>query len=175
VSLNARMNPHDNRLYNVNRDVAHCFDFVIQEVADCVEKGKWPALTKLAKLSGVTDNELGQACRALCLFVYVQTDNPKETMAQCLARCGFLDLSETTRIIVMAYLGNIILGMHFAGVREATLNGVGPTLTYKKLRWYGKSLVLLMRMPRWKRRLYQLRGRVRRAWRALMERTKYDG
>ncbi len=175
MSLNARMTQGDPRLYNVNRDVAHNFEYVIQEVSSCVEKGKWGALTNLAKDNKVTDEQLGQCCAALCRFIAVQADNPKESMAACLARCGFLDLPEIARVVIAAYLGNIMLGMHFAGVRETTISGVGPTLTYKKLRWHGQKLVLLMKMPWWRRRLYQLRSRLRRAWRAFTEKSVYDG
>lgn len=169
------MSQGDNRLYNVNRDVAHNFDFVIQEVAKCLEERRWNALTNLAAEYKVSDETLGLACAALCKFVGVQADNPKESMAQCLARCGWLDLPEQARVVVMAYLGVITLGIHHKGVREATLDGRGPADSYKKLRWHGRQLVLLMRMPRWRRWLYRLKQRVRRAWRALTERNVYDG
>lgn len=168
------MSANDPRLYNVNRDVAHNFDFVVQELAKCVEDGKWPALTRLAKASGVSDRDLGKACESLILFIGVQADNPKESMASCLSRCGFMDVPETARIVAMAYLGNITLGIHHAGVREATLNGQGPALTYQKLRGYGRECVTLMTMPKWRRRLLKLKQRIRRAWRALTEKNLYD-
>ncbi len=174
-SLQARMSQGDARLYNPDRDVAHNFDFVIQEVAKAVEEGRWEPLTKLARNHSVPDEELGRTCQALIKFIGVQADNPRESMACCLARCGFLDLHPTARVVVMAYLGQITLGMHWAGVREATLGGVGPALTYKKLRWEGRRFSLIMKMPRWKRRLYRLRDRLRRAWRAFTEATVYDG
>lgn len=175
MSLNARMTATDPRLYNVNRDVAHNFDFVIQEVAKCAEDRRWPALTKIAQAAGVSDTDVGAVCQAVIKFMGVQADNPKESMGACLARCGFLDLPEAARVVVMAYLGNVTLGIHFAGVREATLNGQGPALTYKKLRWEGRKFALLMTMPRWKRRLYRIRERLRRGWRALTEKSVYDG
>jgi hypothetical protein len=173
-SLQARMSQGDTRLFNVNRDVAHNFDFVVQEVASCVETGRWPALTQLARTHNVDDTQLGLACQALIKFIGVQTDNPKESMNACLARCGFLDLHEVARMVVMAYLGIVTLGIHHAGVREATMGGVGPALTYKRLRWWGKRFSLLMTMPRWKRRLYRLKERTRRAWRAFFDKSAYD-
>lgn len=173
--LQARMEKGDPRLYNVNRDVAHNFDYVIQEVATCIEEERWPALTRLARQDGVTPVDLGKACQAIIKFIGVQADNPKESMASCLARCGFLELPETARVVAMAYLGNITLGIHHHGVREATMGGVGPASTYKKLRWHGRKLVLLMTMSRLRRRLYRLRERLRRAWRALTQKNLYDG
>jgi hypothetical protein len=174
-SLQARMTQGDSRLYNVNRDVAHNFDYVIMEVSKCVETGRWDALVALAKEKKISDEELGKVCQALCRFVVVQTDNPKESMASCLARCGFLGLNATARIIVMAYLGIVTLGMHHAGVREATLNKEGPALTYKQLRWHGAKLVLLMKMSKLRRRFYCLKQRIRRAWRTFWEKSEYDG
>ena len=173
-ALQARMSQGDNRLYNVNRDVAHNFDFVIQEVAKCIEEGRWPALTRIAKQAGLSDECLGLSCVALCRFVGVQADNPKESMAQCLARCGWLALPEEARVVVTAYLGLITLGIHHRGVREATMNGQGPADSYRRLRWHGRQLVLLMKMSRTRRWLYRLRQRVRRAWRALTEKNVYD-
>lgn len=175
MGMQARMSQADERLYSPNRDVAHNFEYVIQEVAKKVEEGRWDYLADLAKREGVTDDDLGAVCAALCKFVTVQLDYKRESMAQCLARCGFLELKPAARAAVMATLGTVILGMHWAGVRESTLGGKGPALTYKQLRWHGRKLVLLMKMPRWRRRLYTLWGRVRRAWRVLTERTAYDG
>lgn len=174
-ALQARMTEGDNRLYNPNRDVAHNFDFVIQEVAKCMEEGRWAALTKLARDAHLTDECLGKCCEAVIKFMGVQADNPKESMAACLARCGFLDLPEIARVVTMAYLGQVTLGIHHHGVREATMGGVGPAASYKKLRWHGRKLVLLMKMSPLRRRLYRLRARVRRAWRALTEKNVYDG
>lgn len=174
-SLQARMEKNDPRLYNPNRDVAHNFDYVIQEVATAIEEGRLASLRKLAAEKGVTDVDLGRCCEALIKFMGVQTENPRESMAACLARCGFLDLPEYARVVVMAYLGTVTLGIHHHGVREATMGGVGPAASYKRLRWYGRKLVLLMTMTRFRRRLYRLRERLRRAWRALTEKNVYDG
>jgi len=175
MSMNARMSQTDPRLYNVNRDCAHNYGEVMQEVAKAIEARRWHPLTELAKANKVTDEELGRACQAVIRFIGVQADNPKESMADCLARCGFLAVHPTARVVVMGYLGLIHLGMHFAGVRETTLNGQGPALTYKKLRWYGMKMTKLMSLPRWRRAIYFCRQRLRRAWRALTEKNVYDG
>jgi len=173
VTLNARMSPSDSRLYNVGRDVAWCFGHAIMEVAKRCEEGRWEALVKLAKEKGVTDEELGKACQCLCVFVETQMDQ-RESMAQGLARCGFLDLNENARVIVMAHLGTIMLGMHWAGVRETTIQGVGPTLGYQGLRRYGRRCALLMQLPPWRRRLYNFWTRAKRAWHTLFQTGLYS-
>jgi hypothetical protein len=175
MSLNARMSASDPRLYNPNRDVAHNFDFVITAVASAIESGRWDAPLAIARAKGITDEELGAACSALCRFVTVQVDDPKESMYSCLVRSGFLDLKPEARVIVMAYLGNVILGMHWAGVREATLGGSGPAQTYQHLREHGDRLVRLMGRPRWRRALSRWWYRIKRAWRIFRSHDEFEG
>ncbi len=172
MTLNARMSQGDPRLYTPNRDVAHNFDQVIMEVAKRCEEGTWDALVSLAREKKVSDEELGLACQAICKFVARQPVKG-ESMAACLASSGFLELSPAARVIVSAYIGTVILGMHWAGVREATLGGAGPAMTYQKLRWHGMVCAKLMTMRPWKRRLYSLWKRVRLAYRAFTQGDKY--
>lgn len=175
MGTQARMSESDNRYYSPNRDVAHNFNYVISEVADRIEGGKWDYLLELAKKEGVTDDQLGQVCAALIKFSAVQLDHKKESMASCLSRCGFLELSPAARAIVMAWMGTVYLGMMWSGVREATLGGVGPVQSYQKLRWQGRRMMILMTLPKWRRRLHNLRSRLRRAWRVLTKANLYDG
>jgi hypothetical protein len=166
MSVNARMSQSDQRLYSPNRDLAHCFGDVMKEVAASCEDGKWDALVDLARANKVTDEQVGEGCAALLYFIYSQSDQ-RESMAQGLARCGFLDLDPVVRVILMAHLGKVILGMHWAGVKEATLGGVGPAQTYRDLRFAGRHCARLMEMPRWKRRARLWWYRVKQAWAAL--------
>lgn len=174
MNLQARMSPHDDRLYNVSRDVAHNFGDVIQEVARRCENGTWDTLSALAKEKGLKDEDLGRCCQALCRFIATQADDPKESMPAGLARCGFLDQDPHARVVVAAYLGTVVLGLHWAGVRDATINGAGPALHYGKLRWYGMRCAKLMGMSPWQRWLYNLWSRVRRAWRVFAEKKLYE-
>lgn len=174
MGLQARMTAGDPRLYNANRDVAHNFNYVVMEVARRIEAGTWDELTKLAKAHNVSDEELGRACQCVAKFALSQLDVPKESMSSCMARCGFLDLHPTARIVVTAYIGTIVLGMNWAGVHEATLEGEGPLMGYKRLRWHGMRCVKLMSLPWWRRRLYNLTRRVRMAWRAFCGKRVYE-
>lgn len=172
MSLQARMSAGDPRLYNVSRDVAHNFGPVMMEVASRLEAGSLQSLDALLKEKGVSEEELGKAIQGLCLFVEKQMDY-KESMAAGLSRSGFLDRQPLAQVAVMAHLGSVLLGIHWAGVREATLKGEGPAAGYKGLRWYGYRSAKLMALPRWRRRLYNLTGRFRRAWRAFCLRDRY--
>lgn len=174
MSLQARMSQGDDRLYNVNRDVAHNFGFVMLEVAKAIEEERLSSLAKIAKDYNVDDETIGKCMQSLLKFVAVQAEDPKESMACCLARCGFLDLPEMARVVVMAYLGVVTLGIHHRGVREATMGGHGPADTYKKLVGHGRKLSLLMKISKFRRRMYRWKEKIRHAWRTLMSRTDYE-
>lgn len=158
--MQMRLTQNDSRLYSPDRDLAHNFDKVMLLVGEAIEKAQWPMLSQLAKLHAITDEELGQACVAVCRFVLEQKDQPTATMYQCLQSVGFFALPEVSRVIVMAYLGKIILGMHFAGVREATLGTNSPVAGYGDLTAAAAELLALMRVPRWRRWLHKLKQRL---------------
>jgi hypothetical protein len=174
MSLQAKMSQGDPRYYNVNRDLAHNFDQLIMEVVSQCEKGTWPSLVKICQDNGVTDEQLGKVCQALCRFMFSSTDLPKESMGSCLTRCGFFDMPEVARIAILARLGIVTLGVHWTGVHEATIGGVGPAMGYKKMRWYGMICSKLMTLPRWRRILYMWQRRIRKAWRQLWLVERYE-
>lgn len=170
--MQARLTQNDTRLYTPDRDLAHCFGPFIERVAQRIEDGRWPALTRLANLEGIDEETLGKACQCLCHFIVTQVDTASETMAQGMDRCGWLDLPETARVIVMAHLGAITLGAHWAGVREATMGGQGPALTYKALADVGHRCAELMKKPRWKRRLERRWNAIKQAGAAIKQALK---
>jgi hypothetical protein len=174
MSIQARMTPGDNRLYNPSRDLAHNFGAIVLEAAKSASSGRWPAITKLAKEKEIPDEILGKAFEIVTKFIGRQADDPKESMHSCLARCGWLELPEYARVCVVAYIGLITIGMQHAGVREASIQGNGPAMGYKRLRWHGRKFALLMKMGWIRRSLYKLRARLRKAFRALMERDEYE-
>lgn len=172
--MEARMSPGDKRLYNPSRDVAHNFGEVMKLVAERCSADNWHAIVSLAKDRGVSQEEIGRGCQAMLQFVATQLNGEdRESMSQALSRSGFFDVSETCRVILMAHLGSVMLGMHWAGVREATIGGQGPALTYRNLRWHGKQCAILMaKLSPFRRRWHCFWRRVRLAWRVLCGRHK---
>lgn len=165
--LQARMSEADPRLYNVNRDVAHNFGDVVREVAARLEDGAWPAVKAMLARQQVTEDQLGAACAAFCTFVASSVDVPKERMHEALQRSGWFAVPEAAQIAYMAYLGTVMTGYFYAGVREATLQGVGPAQTYQDLRAVGTRSAKVMAAPRWRRKIDALAARVRLAWATL--------
>lgn len=158
MSLQARASEWDHRLYNVNRDVAHNFGDVVREVAARLEDGRWPILVEVCERYGVTQDDLGKACEAYCLFVASATETKKERMGACLTRSGWYAVPEVAQVALMAILGTVMSGYYWVGAREATVGGQGPCLTYQDLRDAGKDCARLMMIPRWKRRCFRIRA-----------------
>lgn len=171
MTLQARQSEWDNRLYNVNRDVAHNFGDVVREVAQRLEDGHWPHLKAMLERDGITEDDLGKACEGFMLFVASAVEHPKERMEACLRRCGYLDAPESAQVAYMAILGTVMAGYYWVGAREATISGTGPCLTYQDLREAGKRSSQILSMPKWQRRWYQLRQRVTAVMDALLGRT----
>lgn len=169
AGLQARMSENDPRLYNVNRDVAHNFGDVVREVAGRLEDARWPIIAEICKHYNVTEDQLGLACEAFCKFVASSVEVPKERMNEALARCGWFNVPEAAQVAYMAYLGTVMAGYFYAGVREATLAGVGPAQTYQDLREVGSRASKLLTSSRWRRRLAAFGNRFRRAFRLIFK------
>lgn len=169
AGLQARMSENDPRLYNVNRDVAHNFGDIVREVAGRLEDNRWPVVGQILTQHKVTEEQLGQACAAFCTFVASSVDVPKERMNEALARCGWFNVPEAAQVAYMAYLGTVVSGYFYAGVREATLQGVGPALTCQDLRDVGGRAARLLAAPRWRRKLDAALTRLRRAVRLVFK------
>lgn len=166
MSLNARLSKDDSRLYNVNRDIAHCFGDIMREVAARLEDERWKALADLLKEQGVTMEQLGEACKAYLLFVVSSVDDPKERMSSALSRCGWHDLPEITHIALMAIMGTVITGYFWAGAREVTLDGEGPVNQLQDLREAGREAHRVLTMSRFGRWWHRRMARIRRIIRA---------
>lgn len=168
MSLNARLRPQDtSRLYNPNRDVAHNFSWIMTQVAARLEDGPWTPVSDYLKHSGTTTEQLGRVCQVFIHFVAGATDRPGETMIECLGRVGWFDLPEPAQVALMAYLGTVIAGVYFQGVREVTLGGEGPCQDMAGMVEAGRLCSRLMTLPRWRRPLARLGEKLRKALRAL--------
>lgn len=165
MSLQARASEWDHRLYNVNRDLAHNFPFIAQEVAGRLEDGRWPFLVELAKANGVTMDDLGEVCQAACKFVVGTADAPAESMAAALIRSGWTEQKDAAQAAYCATVGAVVLGIWWQGAREATMKRDGstvaaPCLAVPDLVAAGGRAADLCRLPRWRRWLLRARTRL---------------
>lgn len=163
MSLQARTSEWDHRLYSVNRDVAHNFAYVVQELATRLTDDRWKEIGNYLRESGVTEAELGTACKAFIEFVASAASSPKESMEQALTRVGWFKLPAAAQVAYMAYLGTILSGIYFHGAREATTQGKGPCAEIPELISSGVLCEQLMTMSKWRRGLYRFVQRVKGA------------
>lgn len=152
--LQARFTDKDERFFDINRDFAHCFDQVAMEVASRLEDQRWQPLNDYLNENGITQDQLGEACRAFCDFVMKSTEDRSETMADVLKRVGWFDVPEPAQVALMAYTGQVLAGMFFKGRRDATLLDEPKMLTSEELRWAGRYSAKIISMPPWRRALY---------------------
>jgi hypothetical protein len=171
MSIQARLSKEDPRLYNPNRDVAHNFRQVIERVAGRLEDKLWPDLTAILKREKVSMNDLGDACAALCKFIVPDSDEMKLSMQECLDRSGWFRTPGGAQVAVMAILGTVLLGYHFAGVREATIQGEGPVLSLQGLAERGEEAARYVALSPWRRTIDRVSRRFCKAVRILMGRT----
>jgi len=162
------MSENDPRLYNVNRDVAHNFEQVAKLVFNRLQNRLWPELEEVISSAELTDEEMGQAVEAFALFLASAKDEMRTDMAEALEKAGWFRCKPAAQVAIMATLGTVTLGFHFAGIREATLAGSGPALTLTGLAQQGKQCAAFLAKPRWRRRLSCWRRRIRSALRSLL-------
>ena len=151
--LQARMSEGDPRLYNASRDVAHNFQQVMELVASRIEDGSWPELDKHLKEQGVTMDELGDACGSYVKYVGLSVESKETTMLSALTKSGWFECKPLAQMAVLALIGTVMAGIHFKGCREATIDSTGPAHTVAELVAKGDECIMVMRTPRWKRRL----------------------
>ncbi len=168
--LQARMSEGDPRLYSPSRDVAHNFQSVMEIVAARLEDGAWPELDAHLKENDISMDDLGEACAAFCSFVANSVNTPEASMQEAMEAAGWFKCKTLAQTALMAVLGTVYAGIHFHGVREATLGVNGPAATVHELAETGSNFLAIVRVPRWKRRLRGAIGNFKRAMLSLVGR-----
>lgn len=164
MTMQARMSAGDNRLYNPGRDVAHHFKEVMETVAARLENtAQWFELSAILKQNGTTDEDLGEACAAYCRYLVASANDPKLPMVKAIEQSGFFNTQPAAQVAVMAMIGTVYAGIQHVGVREATLDKVGPLYDAKSLVKEAESLLEYMRYPRWRRKLSRFFNRLKAA------------
>lgn len=154
--MQMRASADDERFYDPNRDLAHCYDQVLMEVAKRLEAGTWSPLSEYLEQHGIDQDQLGEACRAYCDFIVHTTDDQRETLEAVLKRVGWFEIPEPAQVAYVAYIGLVITGMFFKGRRDATLLDEQRISSPVHLRHYGRRSAKIMTMPRWRRWIYYL-------------------
>lgn len=124
----------EDRLYNPNRDVAHCFGWVVEEASRRLASQQWPVLADYCKAHGVTPEELAAAAASFSAAVAQAAEHPEERRpAQTLKRVGFLDVRDEAQFAYQAVLGTVCLGIFWQGVKHASVGGFNPVVNSEGL------------------------------------------
>lgn len=137
--------------YAPARDIAYLYPSVLSNVADRLEAEAFKPLHEMLLREGVTMDDLGAACEAYALFTNMahQTDKP---MAQAMEESGWLAVHPLARVAYMFYVGAMIGGTFYTGIRDACPKDEHPSvLTLTKLVKDAKAFVAYTSAPAWMR------------------------
>lgn len=111
------------KLYNPNRDVANLFPNVITQVSQRIDAVRWPYVEQLFESQAVTDEQLGQAVKAMLDLMATARERPGESLDAAMLRCGYLDLPDSVQVGILAYVGVVSLGLFWGGIRDLAADG----------------------------------------------------
>jgi hypothetical protein len=148
------------------RDVAHCWQGIVKEVAVRLENAPHPFIREMLQQEHTSMADLAKACEAFCLFCATACTNPDENMSQALQRSGWFSVQPAAQVAYMAFLGQATAGVFFCGIRDATLLNEDIAPSIRQLRTYARRSSLLLSMSLWRRTWYRLT----RAWQRRLRR-----
>lgn len=149
--------------YAPSRDLLYIYPDVLRNVADRLEDAPFKPLHDWLKERDVTLDDLGEAAGCYCKYMNAAHQGVERTMWDILEKSGWNQCKWEARVAYMFYVGILMTGVFFKGVRDATPEG-GETISqvkaliaagrqfdaYLSLSWFEKWLY---RRFKWLRRL----------------------
>ena len=138
--------------YSPARDVAYLWPGLLATLADRLEDRADPEIHKILDEHGITLDDLGEAVGALCRFANSSHKNLDDNMSQCLEKSGWHDAKPEARIACLYYIGAMIVGTFFKGIREAIPENDNRELpVLDDLVQAARQFEAYVSMPRWRR------------------------
>lgn len=163
--MGIQMRPKEGQLrevrYAPHRDIAYLYGPCVQAAEDMIFEGRDKELTEWLREEGVTEDDLGEALRAYCLALNAAHQNPDETWLDVLERTGFSSVKAPARIALMYYIGTVMAGTFFKGLRDVVELGDNTIPSIQRLIQTGENMAR-----------YLAKGRIRRWWHRLRMRKK---
>ena len=116
-----QMRTENGMLVSPMRDIAHNFPWLVEETVKRLDEKVWGELHELIDAKGITEEQLAIVIDSMVKFVTKASDPEVKEPFALLESSGFLDVSPSARVAVMAVLGQIVLGAYFEGVRQASV------------------------------------------------------
>lgn len=109
------------RLYDVNRDIAHCAPSLLAAAGDLLDTNRWPAKTaaELAARDGAGLPDLMAAYGGLCRFL--RLEDHRVTPDEDAHRAGLFGVPPAAQVAVLATFGAVCMAAAWAGRREAVM------------------------------------------------------
>lgn len=171
LNVKPRSGPFQEVRYSPQRDIAYLYGPCVQAAEDMVYEGRDESLTAWLDANGITHDELGEAFQKFCLALNAAHQNPKESWEDVLERTGFSKVKAPARIAMMYYIGTIMAGTFFQGIRDVVELGDDTVHSIQNLIETGEDMARYLakgRISRWwyrirrrlwpKRRTYTIRG-----------------
>jgi hypothetical protein len=107
-------------------------------------------------------HDLGEAAGAYCRFITDAHTHPERNISQALAEAGWSACKPEARIAYLFYVGALMSGTFFRGVRAATPEGGERIPEVEELLESAEECLYRMAMPPWSRWLYRVTRWLRR-------------
>ena len=141
--------------YAPARDIVYLLPDIMTNVADRLEEGHFKELHALLKRRKITMDDLGEACKAYITFMNTGHEDPHKRIDDVLKDAGWYKVKPEARIAYMYYVGAMMSGTFFRGIRDVTPERGDTIPQVKDLRAAANQLELVCHMGWFRKFLYR--------------------
>lgn len=139
--------------YNPARDIAYLYPNIVQMAETMLYEGRHKLLHEWLDCEEVDPDDLAKTIRAFCETLNAAHQNPDETLEDIMERTGFADCPQPLQVALMYYIGTMMAGTFFKGLRDVVRRGDDTTPEVRRLAAMGARMAD-----------YTARGRLGRWW-----------
>lgn len=138
------------RAYSPNRDVAWVFAQATQLALDSMAETDWEDwYGDYLRHCQMTEEDLGKVAECMGNFCKTTIEEVElKTPFEVLEKSGFFDAPYPAQLAVMAKLGQVFMGIYFAGVRDAMRTDDATPIEVEELCKAGKDIAERFKSPR---------------------------
>ena len=147
--------------YAPSRDIVYLLPDIMANVADRLEDEHFSELHSLLKKKrwfrrkGITMDDLGEACKAYITFMKTGHEDPDKNIDDVLRDAGWYKVKPEARIAYTYYVGAMMSGTFFRGIRDVTPERGETISQVKDLRAAAEQMELVCRLGWFRRVLYR--------------------
>lgn len=124
----------DKRWYSPHRDIAYCWQGLVEAAADGLAETNWQEWFKgYFQHVGVTEEELGRAIAVYVQFMVHSADPDITTPREALEKAGWFELSPGAQAGLCLKLGQVMTCTFFSAIRDVTFDDQPPQVAEKTL------------------------------------------